>query len=126
MVSIELSPSLRCADTVPIRGLIARPGEALGIDEGLKENGFIAIPYPPVGYDSFRRQGKDAGGEVPYLHEDEEPGVIDDEVEVFLSRCRVPADIVVPGGALPCGCGKTQQGKDLAVRFDHVPELRTR
>ena len=53
-----------------------------------------------------------------------EPGVVDDEVEVLLSHLRVPADVIIPGGNLPCRGGEAQKGEDLTFRFDEVPELR--
>ena len=59
-------------------------------------------------------------------HEDEEPGVVDDEVEVLLSRRCVPADGLIPGGALPRRGREAQKGEDLIVGLDEVPELRAR
>ena len=60
------------------------------------------------------------------MGEEEEPGVVHDEVEVLLSPHRVPADERIPGGALPRRGGEAQKGEDVTFRSYEVPQLRSR
>ncbi len=53
-VAVELAAALGVAEAEPVGGLVAGAGEALLFDEGLEEDGAVAVAREPVGGESSR------------------------------------------------------------------------
>ncbi len=115
MVAVEFAPAFGLADARPVGGAVAGAGESGCFDEGLGQDGGVAVAGPPVGGQAAGDGGEEAGGEVGDLDvgADEEPGVAADKVQVRFAGGGVPADAGVAGGAFP-GAGGEGEGGDVA------------
>jgi len=91
---VEFAAALGLADVAPVGGTIAGAAKALGVDEGFQENGGKAVAVFPIEGELGRGAREDVGGEVfdPDPREDEEPGIVDHEVQVAFSLLGGPAN----------------------------------
>ena len=87
MQGVELAATLRIAEVLPVGGLVAGAGKARLLDEGFEQDRPIGIAGLPVIGQASADQGEDARGEVFAVdpRQDQEAGIIDDEVQVALS-----------------------------------------
>jgi len=95
----------------PVGRTVTRAGEAVSCDKGFQQQRAVAIAALPVHRESPGCQPQYLGGEVfrAYPGQDQEAGVVDDEMEVLLALPMAPADEAVARGALPGGGTKAQQ-----------------
>jgi len=72
--------------------------------------------------------GEDVRSEVTILYpwQDEESGIVDDEVQVARTLFVRPANELIPRLGLPGACAETQQGNDLTCGAHEVTQLRAR
>lgn len=79
----------------------------------------------PVIGESLGGQGEYLGGKVLRCdpRQDEEAGIVDDEMEVALALRVSPADEVVAGRTLPGAGAEAEQGEDFLVDADQVAQL---
>src|SRR5271167_3371467 len=98
MQDVKFPPALRITEVLPVGGLVAGAGKARLLDEGFEQDRAIGVAGLPVIGQSSAHQGKDARGEVLAAdpRQDEEAGVVDDEVEVPLSLISRPANDLIP------------------------------
>ena len=110
VIAIQFSTSPGLADISPVSGTITGAGKAFLFHEGLKQDRGIAISSCPIVWQLFGDACQDAGSEIRRGDpgEDEESGVINNEMEVLLALCGCPADEAVSGGCLPCGGAEAQ------------------
>lgn len=110
-VGVFFPPPLCLADPDPVGGLVAGADEAFGFDEGFEEHRGIVVALLTVLLDSSGRHAEQHGSEIFRLDpgEDQETGVVDDELEIFLLQFSGPADPGVPGGDLPGGSGSPRE-----------------
>src|ERR1017187_2773616 len=103
VVAVELAASLVAACVDPVRGPVAGAVEPVCLDEGLGEDGGVAVGVLPVGGQPAGDPAQDRGGEVrdADVGQDEEAGVAGDEVQPGFAGGGVPADAGVAGGAFP-------------------------
>src|ERR1019366_2034924 len=103
VVAVELAASLGAACVDPVRGPVAGAVEPVCLDEGLGEDGGVAVGVLPVGGQPAGDPAQDRGGEVrdADVGQDEEAGVAGDEVQPGFAGGGVPADAGVAGGAFP-------------------------
>ncbi len=121
----ELSSSFDLADIDPVTGLVAGASEACLLDKGLHQDGAVTIVSKPILGKLSCCDGQDSGGESFGAHprEDEEPGVIDHEVQFLLALYVAPADELIAGCELPGGGTETQQCEETVTDADKVAQL---
>ena len=87
MQGVELAAALRVAEMLPVGGLVAGAGKARLLDEGFEQHRPIGVAGMPVIGQASADQGEDARGQVFAVdpRQDEEAGVVDDEVQIALS-----------------------------------------
>src|SRR5713101_9548928 len=90
----SLASALCLSDADPVGGAVAGAGEAGGFDEGLCQDGGVAVAGEPVGGQAAGDGGEQPGGEAGDgdVGADEEPGVAADEVQVRRPGGGIPAD----------------------------------
>ena len=113
---IEFAAALGVAQTQPICGLVAGAGESGLLDEGLQQHRSIGVSDMPVFGQATGGQSQDPRGEVLALdpRQDEEAGVVDDEVKAALSLLGCPTDELVARLSLPGARAERQQSDHLA------------
>ena len=113
----ELAAPLGLADMNPVGRPVTGAREAVLFDKGFQQQRAVAIAVLPVPRKLPGRQPQYFGGEVVRAdpRQDQEAGVVDDEMEVSLALPVVPADEAVARGALPGGGAKAQQ-RDQVLR----------
>jgi len=126
MPGIEFAATACIAKVLPVGSAIARSAEAGLFDKGFKEHRAIAVASMPVVGQAAGNQAEEFGGQVPGAHprEDEETGVIYDEVETGLALGRRPADELVAWRGFPGGGPEAQQREQAFFRPGEVPLLR--
>src|SRR5665213_107426 len=127
MQDIELAPALGIAEVSPVGSLITGAGKARLLDEGFEQDGPIGVAGLPVIGQPAAHQGEDARGEVLALdpRQDEEAGIVHDEVQVALPLICRPTNELVPGFDLPGARAEAQSGDDVAGA-DRVQEWQRR
>jgi len=82
VVCIELASTLCLTDVSPVGGAVAGSGESLTFDEGLQEDGAVAIANCPIVLYAASRHGEELGREIAAgdPRQDEKAGVVDDQV----------------------------------------------
>jgi len=128
VVAVELAAALSGADVEPVGGTVAGAWESVGVDKGLEQDGSVGVSGGPVVGEAAGGEGEELGGEVGGVDpgEDEESGVVGDEVEMVLSLLGGPADPAVSGGEAPGGGPEAEEGQEPALRSGEVAELGTR
>ena len=122
---VEFAAALRFANADPIGGLVTGAGKTLLLDEGLQQHGAVAIAVLPIKREQACSHAQQLRGEVLGRDpgEDEEAGVVHDQVQPTLPLGAVPADERVARCGLPCGCAETEQGEDAAISAGEVAQL---
>src|ERR1039457_3310235 len=125
MQSVEFATALRITEVLPVGGLVAGTGKARLLDEGFEQDRPIGVAGMPVGGQSAAYQGEDARGEIFAVdpRQDQEAGVIDDEVQVALSLICCPTDELIPGLYFPGTRAEAESGDDVACGADEVAKL---
>src|ERR1035441_9013610 len=115
MQGVELAAALGIADVLPVGSLVAGAGKARLLDEGFEQDRSIGVAVLPVVGQASAHHGKDARGEIFAVdpRQDQEAGIVHDEVQVALSLVCGPTDELVPGvdpsltvGGHMEGCGR--------------------
>ena len=90
----------------PSRGLVGNASGARRLHERFDQQGRDVIARGPVRNQLSAHDGQDVRGEVgdAYPGQDEEPGVVDNLVEILLPRYRRPADEAFARRQFAC-CG---------------------
>jgi hypothetical protein len=116
MQRIKLAAALRVAEVLPVRSLVTGASKARLLDEGFEQDRPIGIAGMPVLGQSLSGQGEDARGEVFAAdpRQDEEAGIIDDQVQVALSLLRRPANELISRFYFPSARAKAEGGDDMA------------
>jgi len=101
---VEFSPTLRIAEVSPVGGLVAGAGKARFLDEGFEQDRAIGVTGVPIGGQTPAHQGEDARGEVLAMdpRQDEEAGVVHDQVQSTPALLARPTDELNPGDAASC------------------------
>ena len=123
---VEFASPLSIAETLPVGGLVAGPGEAGLLDEGLQQHRTIGVAGMPVIGQATADETQNSRGEIAAADpgQDEEARVVDDEVKVALSLLARPADELIARLGLPGTRPEGQQGHHLAGRAHEVAQLR--
>ena len=126
MQGVELAATLRIAEVLPVGGLVAGAGKARLFDEGFEQDRPIGVAGLPVIGQSAADQGEDARGEVFAVdpRQDEEAGIVHDEVQVALPLIGRPADELIPRFDLPGARAEAEDGDDVAGGTHEVAQLR--
>lgn len=87
MQGIELAATLGVAEILPAGGFVASAGEARLLDKGFEQDGPLGVTCLPVLGQAFADQGQDARSQILAAdpRQDEESGIVHDEVQVALS-----------------------------------------
>jgi len=103
VLGIQLAAALGLANVAPVGGAVGGALEAVPLDEGLEQQGAVAVVLFPVGGELLGEGAEDTGGEVGGgdPREDQEAGVVDDEGEVSQALLGSPAEEVVARSAFP-------------------------
>ena len=128
MQPVELAAPLGVAEAQPVGGLVACAGEARLLDEGLKQHRSIGVSDMPVFDQATGGESEDPRGEVLALdpRQDEEAGVVDDEVKVVLSLLACPTDELVARLSLPGARAERQQSDHFSGCAHEVAQLGAR
>src|SRR5487761_2417695 len=126
MQNVELAATLGIAEVLPVGGLVAGAGKAWLLDEGFEQDGPIGVAGLPVIGQSAAHQGEDTRGQVFAVdpRQDEEAGIVHDEVQVALPLICRPTDDLIPGFNLPGARAEAQGGDDVAGGAREVAQLR--
>src|SRR3990172_13252706 len=124
--SVEFAAALRVAEVLPISGFVSCAGEARLFDEGFEQHRAIGVAGLPIIGQSAADQGEDARGEVFAAdpRQDEEAGVVDDQVQVAPTLIARPTDDLIPGFNLPGARAEAKGGYDVAGGAHEVAQLR--
>ena len=89
-----LAPAASITEVGPVGGLVAGADTAVFFDEGFGENDGMAVTLEPVLAKTFGGKRAEPGGEVSNLcpRQDEEAGVVDEEMEALPTFFRGPAE----------------------------------
>src|SRR5450755_3271379 len=103
MQGIELATTLGIAEVPPVGCLVACAGKARLLDEGFEQDGPIGVAGLPIIGEPAAHQGEDSRGEVLAVdpRQDEEAGIVHDEVQVALSLIGRPTDELIAGFDFP-------------------------
>ena len=91
------------AEEVPVRGPVAGAGEPARVDEALGDQQGMAVLGLPVRAEPPRHPGQRPGAEMredPGRAQDDEPGVVGDQMQAAVAQLPRPADPPVPVSAL--------------------------
>jgi hypothetical protein len=126
MQGVELAATLRIPEELPVGGLVTGTGKARLLDEGFDQDRPIGIAGLPVIGQALSGQSQDAGSEIFAVdpRQDQEPGVIDDQMQVALSLICGPTDELVPELYFPGASAEAEGGDDVACGADEVAQLR--
>src|SRR6266851_1115489 len=126
MQDVQFPPALRIAEVSPVGGFVAGAGKARLLDEGFEQDWSIGVTSVPVIGQSSAHQGEDARGQVFALdpRQDQEAGIVDDQMQVALALLFAPADELIPGFDLPRARPEAQGGNDVAGGAHEVTQLR--
>src|SRR5271165_1455650 len=126
MQGVELAPALSIAEVLPVGGLVASTSEAWFLDEGFEQDRPIGVACLPLIGQASAHQGEDARGQVFAVdpRQDEEAGIVHDEVQIALSLIGRPADDLVPRFDLPGARAEADGGDDVAGGAHKVAQLR--
>ena len=96
--AVVFAPAASITEVGPVGGLVAGAGKAVFLDEGFGENDGMAVALEPVLAKTLGGKRKEPGGEVsnPCPRQDEEAGVVDEEMEALPTFLRGPADEAIP------------------------------
>src|ERR1700677_229146 len=97
MQNVELAAALRVAEMLPVGGPVAGAGKTRLLDEGFEQERPIGVARLPVIGQPSAQQREDARGQVLAVdpRQDEEAGIVHDEVQVALSLLSRPADKLI-------------------------------
>src|SRR5208337_763582 len=126
MQNVELAAALGVAEVLPVGGFVASAGKARLLDEGFEQDGPIGVARIPVIGQSSAHQGEDARSQVLATdpRQDEEAGIVYDEVQVALSLIGGPTDELIPRFDLPGARAEAQGRDDVAGGAHEVAQLR--
>src|ERR1019366_5649482 len=125
MEGIELAASLGITQVLPVGGFVASAGEARLFDEGFEQDGAIRVASVPVFGQASADQAEGARGEVATGNprQDEEAGVIDDEVQMALALLAAPADGLIARLGFPGAGAEAEHGDDFSGGAHEVAQL---
>jgi hypothetical protein len=128
MQGIELAAALRIAEILPVGRFVTGTSEARFLDKGLEQDRSIGVTDIPVMSQAPRGEGEDARSEVFAVDpwKDEEPGVIDDEMQITFPLLPRPTDEGIAWVGFPGTGAKAERCNDLAAGADKVTQLRAR
>ena len=91
------------AQANPVGRPITAPAEARRIDEGFQQMNRMGIERLPILGDPPRHPPQEVTGQRPHLHprQNQETGVVGDQVQVAPAHFNRPADEAVPRGQVP-------------------------
>src|ERR1022692_5310200 len=126
MQGIELAAALGVAKVLPVGSFVAGAGKARLLDEGFEKDGPIGVARIPVIGQSSAHQGEDARSQVLAAdpRQDEEAGIVYDEVQVALSLIGRPTDELIPRFDLPGARAEAEGRDDVAGGAHEVAQLR--
>ena len=110
VVTVELSASLCLPDIDPVGRTVTGAGKPFLFDKGFQKDGPESIASVPVLGKLLGDPSEQSGGEIAKRNpgQDEESGVIDDEVKITLTLLCRPAYELIAWGNLP-GCSTEAQ-----------------
>ena len=128
MECVELAASLGIPEILPVGGLVASAGEAQLLDEGFQQDRAIGVAGVPIIGQASADQSEDPRSEVFTANpwQDEEAGVVDDEVQVAPALLSGPADGVIAWLGFPGARTEAEGGDDVPFGAHEVAQLRTR
>ena len=94
-----------------------RSHESVEFDEGLEQDWAVAIEQVPILWEFSCGEAQDGRGEVVAAHpgQDEETGVVGDQMQATLSLFASPADKAVARLGLPGAGAKAEQGDKASL-----------
>ena len=115
----------------PLTTLLAWPatnGEAVGLDEGLQQQRSVAVASLPVVGQAAAAAGQHRGSEIAHLHpgQDQEAGVVHDQLQAGFALGNAPADEAVAGSRLPGAGAKADDRQHAPLAGDQVAHLCAR
>ena len=122
-----LVPADELADADPIGGLEERAA-ALAFDEGFQQHRLEAITLLPVVGHLAAGDGQHLGGQAFAFNprQDEEPRVVQHQVQVLEPLRLLPADEAVAYSEFPGARAKAEQGHELVASVHVVAQLAAR
>src|SRR5712691_3728836 len=125
MPLIELAAALSVPEIVPVGGLIAGAYETWPFDEGFQQHGPVGVAGMPVVGQASADKGECARGEDIAVDkgQDEESGVIDDEMQITLTLIVRPADELIARLGFPGTGAEGKQSNDLIRGAYEVAQL---
>ena len=118
-----IRPTLPTQEFPGIR--ITGAGKMLLLDEGLQQHAAVAIAVMQIKREQACSHAQQLRGEVLGHDpgEDEEAGVVHDQVQPTLALSAVPANERVAGCGFPRCCAETRQGGDAALGTGEAAKL---
>ena len=125
---VEFAAALGLTDVGPVGGAVAGTGEAVGLHEGLQEQRSVAVASLPVVGQPAAAAGQHRGSEIAHLHpgQDQEAGVVHDQLQAGFALGNAPADEAVAGGRLPGAGAKADDRQHAPPAGDQVAHLCSR
>ena len=100
-MDVEFAATLGLSDVGPVGGAVAGTGEAVGLHEGLQQERSVAVASLPVVGQPAAAASQHRGSEIAHLHpgQDQEAGVVHDQLQAGFALGNAPADEAVAGAA---------------------------
>jgi len=104
VLDIEFATPLCLADMDPVRRAVARTLETVALNESLDQDRLVAIAFVPIPGQPSGDGAENPGGEVLGADpgENQEAGVVHDEVELAFPLLYRPADPAITRTGFPC------------------------
>ena len=127
-VHVEFAAALGLTDVGPVGGAAAGTGEAVGLHEGLQQERSVAVASLPVVRQAAAAASQHRGSEIAHLHpgQDQEAGVVHDQLQAGFALGNAPADEAVAGSRLPGAGAKADDRQHAPLAGDQVAHLCSR
>ena len=125
---VEFAAALGLTDVGPVGGAAAGTGEAVGLHEGLQQERSVAVASLPVVRQAAAAASQHRGSEIAHLHpgQDQEAGVVHDQLQAGFALGNAPADEAVAGSRLPGAGAKADDRQHAPLAGDQVAHLCSR
>lgn len=126
-LTIPFASTFGEANLGPVGSFVAGALKPFSIHEGLKEDDCVVIDSFPIPGDDSGHLTQNVRGKIGDFNpgQDKETGILDNEMDVFISVDRFPFDEVIPTGHLPSCCPPTDTGQRTSFMKDNVLEVFT-
>ena len=114
----------RATQRLPVGGAVTSAGEPRGIDEGLGQQQRMAVNALPITREAAQIQPQHPRGQIGHLciRQDQEAGIVDQQMQALVVQHSWPADPGIARGALERRRLPTEQSKPAPIGNGDIPQ----